>query len=202
MPKLAFHEIEKLFRQLLVPFYEVRRDMPLPFTVRRFENDAEHSWSLATLACSLVSHIDPTLDTGKIAEYALVHDLTEIHAGDTSVWAEKEHLASKKEREETALKKILAEHKSFPWLTKTLTEYERQGTSEAQFVKAVDKYIALLFDYIDKGQYYQDHKITIEDFEKHMEDHRQKASLHPGVKKYYEEIRTILLAHPEFFYSS
>lgn len=39
------------------------------------------------LACSLAHEIDPTLDIGKISQFAIAHDLVEVYADDTSVFA-------------------------------------------------------------------------------------------------------------------
>lgn len=75
MSQPDFSDIQQLVRQLVLPFYTLERDLPLPIQNHRNENDAEHSWSLALLACSLAPEIDPQLDVGKICQYAVVHDL-------------------------------------------------------------------------------------------------------------------------------
>ncbi len=69
--------IQHLLTELVIPFYELKRDMPLPIPSRRMETDAEHSWSLSILACSLAPEIDPSLDVGRVCQFAVLHDLTE-----------------------------------------------------------------------------------------------------------------------------
>ena len=172
----------------------------MPIGERRWENDAEHSWSLAFLACALAPQIDSKLDVGKIAQYATAHDIVEVYADDTSTFAANEELASKDEREEAALRRITKEFNHFPWIAQTIQEYERRDTNEAKFVYALDKYIAVTYDYIDKGKLFKERKMSLDTYNKHLEVHRKKAHHHPEVAKYYEEVRALLDSHPEFFH--
>lgn len=200
MNKPTHTDLENLIRKIILPFYHVKRDMPLPLGERRQENDAEHSWSVAFLGCALAPQIDPKLDLGKIAQYATAHDIVEVYASDTSTFASEEELASKAEREEAALKRIEKEFAHFPWIVQTIEEYERRDTDEAKFVYALDKYIAVTYDYIDEGKLFQQRKVTLDEYNASLETHRKKAQSHPEVGKYYEEVRSLLDAHPEFFH--
>lgn len=186
---------------MILPFYHVKRDMPLPIGERRWENDAEHSWSVAFLACAIAPQIDSTLDIGKIAQYALAHDIVEVYADDTSTFATEEKLASKDEREEAALKRIGKEFAHFPWIVHTIEEYESRDSNEAKFVYALDKYIPVTYDYIDEGRLFRERKVTLNSYNKSLEAHRKKAKTHPGISKYYEEVRSLLDSHPEYFHS-
>src|SRR3989344_7587073 len=144
MEKPTHHEVKELLSELIIPFYEVERDMLIPTQPvgeRRNENDAEHSWSVAVLACCLAPHIDPNLDIGLVSQFAILHDLVEVYADDVSVWADKASLSLKEENEMEALKTIQKQFVHFPWLVETLESYERQDTSEALYVRAIDKYI-------------------------------------------------------------
>jgi 5'-deoxynucleotidase YfbR-like HD superfamily hydrolase len=200
MPKPTHAHIERLLKSLILPFYHVKRDMPLPVGERRWENDAEHSWSLALLACSIAPEIDKSLDVGRICQFAVAHDLVEVYADDTSVFATDEKLASKAEREEKALGFIAKEFAHFPWIVQTIEEYERKDTAEAKFVYALDKYIAIAYDYIDEGKLFQERKVTLTDYNKSLETHRTKAHTHPDIAEYYDEVRALLDSHPEFFH--
>ncbi|MCA9336221.1 MAG: HD domain-containing protein [Candidatus Saccharibacteria bacterium] len=193
-------EIEHLLRTIILPFYHIKRDMPLPIGERRFENDAEHSWSIALLACALAPQIDAKLDVGKIAQFATVHDLVEVYAGDTFAFGDKEHIATKHEREAKAIKRLTAEFKHFPWMIDTIEEYERRESNEAQFVYAIDKYIAIAYDYIDQGKYLKESKITKAKYADLLSNHRKKAHSHPLIGKYYDEVRDLLDADPAHFY--
>lgn len=193
-------DVHNLLRDIILPFYHVKRTTPLPIGERRWENDAEHSWAVAFLACCLAPQIDPTLDMGKVAQFAIAHDIVEVYAGDTSTFASAEELASKKAREAEALKRLSQEFAQFPWITQTIEEYERRDCNEAKLVYAIDKYIAIALDVLDEGQYYRDHQVTWEAFDKSMAVHKKKAHSHPEVAKYYDEVREILDSHPEYFY--
>jgi len=200
MKKPTTADIEHLLIEIILPFYELERDLPLPIPSNRNETDAEHSWSLALLACCLAPQIDPRLDVGKVCQYAVLHDMTERYAGDTSVFDPDDYIASKSERERKALQKIQADFKHFPWFTKMLTQYEAQQDAEAQFVKAVDKVIALVIDYLTQGSYYRDRKFTKEYFLKQMAVVRTKATVHAGALRYWDEVYEKILATPGFFY--
>jgi 5'-deoxynucleotidase YfbR-like HD superfamily hydrolase len=202
MSKPTHTDVHSLLRDVVLPFYHVKRTTPLPIGERRWENDAEHSWAVAFLACSLAPQIDPKLDLGKVAQFAIAHDVVEVYAGDTSTFASEEELAGKEAREAKALERLSEEFAHFPWIAQTIEEYERKACDEARFVYAVDKYIAVALDLIDEGQYYRDYKLTWEAFDKSMAVHRKKAHSHPGVAKYYDEVREILDSHPEYFHGA
>lgn len=197
-------EVKKLISNLLLPFYFIKRDMEIKVSDTsepHLENDAEHSWSLATLCCAMVEHIDSKLDIGLVAQIALVHDLVEIYAKDTSVWAEKVELDSKAVREGQAFARIKEEFSQFQWMIHTIEKYENLSCNEALYVKAMDKYMGLCVRFLDKGKFFNRNKITRGDFELRLEDNRKKAHLHPGVALYYEEIRKDFEANPQFFYN-
>lgn len=199
--KPDFDDLDKVIRELVVPFYATERAVPLPLkSGRRQENDAEHSWSVALFACLLAPYVDPRLDIGKICQFAVVHDLTEVHAGDTSTFAPDAEHQTKEEREHASLGKITEDFAHFPWLTETLAAYERQDTDEARFVRSIDKIVPLLFDYFTEGLYYHENKHTMEDFVAFMQRPREKAKIHAGAFAYHEKVMAVLLSRPEFFH--
>jgi 5'-deoxynucleotidase YfbR-like HD superfamily hydrolase len=200
MQKPTVSDLRHLTTNVVLPFYQIYRETPLHFKTPRKENDAEHSWSLALFACALAPHIDTKLDIGLIAQYAVVHDLVEVHAGDTSNHAPVAEKATKDAREASALHKLESELTAFPWIVQTLTAYEAQTSQEAVFVRAVDKIMPLLFDLIDEGQLYKDKRITHQIWQDNMRAHREKAHKHAGAFAYYEQIWDALAANPEFFY--
>jgi 5'-deoxynucleotidase YfbR-like HD superfamily hydrolase len=197
--KPDLRQLEKLMTTLVFPFYQVERDAVPPLKSRRFENDAEHSWSVALLACSLASEIDKGLNIGKVAQFAIVHDLVEVFAGDTSPWQESEKRKSKERREEEALRRIKAEFSNLPWIADTIEEYEAKSCNEAKYVWAVDKLIILLLRYIDRGQFYVDTGVTKKLFDERLVQHRKKAHAHPVVGEYYDQLLRLFDAHPEYF---
>jgi 5'-deoxynucleotidase YfbR-like HD superfamily hydrolase len=195
----VLEDIETLMIKLVFPFYQVKRDAVPPIEPRRFENDVEHSWSVAFLACSLAPEIDKSLDLGKIAQFAIVHDLVEVFSGDTSPWHEKGVRESKAEREKNALHHIEEQFKRFHWIAQTIKEYESRKSNEAKFVWAVDKIIILLMRYADKGRYYVENGITKQLFDERLTDHRKKAHAHPKIGGYYDQLLELFEQHPEYF---
>jgi len=202
MAEPTLTDLEKLMTELVFPFYKIERDAVPPIEPRRFENDVEHSWSVAFLACSLAPEIDKSLDVGKIAQFAVVHDLIEVFAGDTSPWHDSEVRGSKAEREEKAVKHIEKHFHRFPWIIQTIHAYESRTSKEAQYVWAVDKVIILLMRYLDKGKYYVDNQITRQLFDERLSAHRQKAHAHPKIGLYYDQLLELFAAHPEYFHQT
>jgi 5'-deoxynucleotidase YfbR-like HD superfamily hydrolase len=201
MSKPTLSDIEHIVEDLILPFFEIERDMALPITKRRMENDAEHSWSVALIACSLAPLVDKKLDVGLVSQFAIVHDLVEVYAGDTSVWANDDLLVTKEERELKALELIKEKYKQFSWMADKIELYEQKDINEALYVCAVDKLVALMIRHLDKGRFYVDEKhITFEKFNKMLVKQREKAHLHPVIGEYYEELRVIFKDHPEYFF--
>lgn len=115
------------------------------------ENDAEHSLMVAILSVELANEIRPDLDKGLLAQYANVHDFIEIIVGDTPTYnLTEQELSNKHLREQTALESLL--DKLPRYTAELLTNYERQDSSEARFVRAVDKLTPLLVDIIGPGK--------------------------------------------------
>lgn len=198
MLKPSFGEIEELFREIILPFYEIERDISVPIKKRRLENDAEHSWSLAFMASVLASEIDPTLDVGKVCQFAVVHDLVEVYAGDTSTMRG-DH-STKVEREAKALKTISDKFSHFSWITRTIKGYESKKSDEAKFVYAMDKFLNMLIMYADNNLHNLELGLTKTDFDKVITTHREKAYKHPAVIKYYDQLLSWFDAHPELFH--
>jgi hypothetical protein len=123
----------------------------------------------------------------------------EVYAGDTSNFAPEAEKATKAAREHEALKRLSKEYTMFPWIIETITAYEQKDSAEACFVKSVDKPVILLFDYVEKGLFYQEHKLTAQERQHKMQKYRENASKHPGTFKYYNELWELLLANPAFF---
>ncbi|HSX05718.1 MAG TPA: HD domain-containing protein [Candidatus Saccharimonadales bacterium] len=199
MSEPSLDDIAALMTNLVFPFYLVERDAIPPIQPRRFENDVEHSWSVALLACSLAPEIDKQLNVGTIAQFALVHDLVELYAKDTSPWHSQVVRDSKEEREAKALQQIRRQFSRFAWIGQTITAYESHATDEARFVWAVDKVIIMLLRYLDQGRFYIENDITKQLFDERLTEHRKKAHAHPKVGVYYEQLLELFEQHPEYF---
>lgn len=196
----SLDQIQGLIQKLVLPFYDIDRDIELPLKKRRAETDAEHSWSTALLACALAPQVDSKLDVGKIAQYALVHDLVEVFAGDTSPWIDTPNQPTKQEREAVALTRIKQEYTAFPWIGETIEAVENLSSDEAKFAYAVDKLIILLMRRADKGRHYVERGISKKHFDEKLKGHRKKAHTHGKIGAYYDQLLEVFEAHPEYFY--
>ncbi len=118
------------------------------------ESDTDHTVMLGLVACAFAERFAPELDRGKIAQFALVHDLVEVYAGDTPtarIMTDLDH-ASKEEREAAALLRIRDEFDGqLPWIADTIAAYERLDTPEARFVKVVDKALPKIANILNGG---------------------------------------------------
>ena len=127
--------------ELILRFGRVNRATYHPDGVRP-ESDTDHTVMLGVLACALAAkwrHL--SLNVGRVAEFALVHDLAEAYAGDTQSFdITAEAKADKEAREVAAFARIAREFAAhFPWLVGTLGAYEAQKEPEARFVRYLDK---------------------------------------------------------------
>lgn len=118
------------------------------------ESDADHTVMLGVIACAVAHRYEPGLDVGKVAQFALVHDLVEVYAGDTNTFGI--HFSTKdldkESREAAALARIAAEFGStLPWVHETIEEYESLKSPEARFIKTLDKVLPKITNVINHG---------------------------------------------------
>ena len=147
---------------MLADFSKVER-VPLFIDTGRLENDVDHSYGLAMTCWYLAPKIAPELSMAKIFKYALAHDIVELHAGDTFVFASKAHVASKSAREDAALEQLYQDWPDFTDMTDHAKGYKDKVDEEAKFVKAVDKILPLLvIELGENSEFWNRHKITIE----------------------------------------
>lgn len=125
----------------LLQFSRVERATAHPDGIRP-ETDSDHTVMLAVIACDLCP---PSLNRGVVAQFAIVHDLVETYAGDTqTLKIDAGQHAAKDAREAAALARIRAEFGPFSWMAHTIEAYESQASSEARYVKVLDKVLPKL----------------------------------------------------------
>lgn len=189
----------KLAAQLLIPSATIFRTTKLQPELDRFENDAEHGFLLATLGCAIAQQMSPHLDLGKVSQYALVHDLVEAYAGDTTIWASAEAHASKAKREEEALELIEKRFgKRFPWIDQTIKKYELFDEPESCFVYALDKIIPYIVMAAVDHQPFPPQK---ELYEEKMNIARKKIARYPELLNLFEDLDADYKQRPHFFAS-
>jgi putative hydrolase of HD superfamily len=164
----------------------------------RAENDTEHSYNLAMTAWFLCEYF-PHLDRDTVIRYALVHDLVEIHAGDTYVYADQTELDSKARREAAALKQLEQEWADFPDLTATIHGYEAKKDNEALFVYALDKIMPLIVIFLGEGYTFKRENVTLERLDA-IKRHKVKVS--PEIATYYDQLYDLLSKHLHLFADS
>ena len=200
-PKVSVKDVEWVMRELVLPFSLIERSVPLPVADGyRNENNAEHSWTLALVAGMLAPRLDPSLDVGKICQYAVVHDLIEVYSGDTAIFASEEVFQTQADRERRAFEKLAREFSHFPWLANHIEAYEKQDTPEARFVSAIDAILPIIHDYISRGAYYHRNGTTKENFMQFRERSHEKAKGHEAGLALHDELVAIMLEHPELFH--
>lgn len=132
-----------------------------PVGAERREDSAQHSWSLAILAMTLLPKLAPQLDALRVLKMLLVHDIVEIDAGDTFVYAAQE---GKAEKEMAAAQRLfgllpVAEGGEFMTLWQ---EFELGETPEAAFANSLDRVLPILQNYHNGGRSWKANGVVFE----------------------------------------
>ncbi len=127
----------------------------------RRENSAEHSWYLALMAMVLAEHAAEPVDSFRVLQMLLVHDLVEIEVGDTFVY-DHEARAAKAAAEAEAARRLFAslpadEGSRFVALW---DEYENGSGADARFARSLDRLAPLLLNHASRGATWSEHGIT------------------------------------------
>lgn len=117
----------------------------------RRENSAEHSWHLAMACWALARRFDLQLSEEKLIKLALVHDLGEIDAGDTFLYAKERADAHQAERRCIAR---LAEHEGnqISEMSALWEEQETGSSPETRLLKVVDRLLPFLLNVKSEGR--------------------------------------------------
>ena len=108
----------------------------------RPETDSDHTIMLSLVACDLCPE---GLDRGKVAMFCVVHDLLEADTGDIqTLTIDAAGREAKAAAEAVAMVRFTAKYGAGSWLMLTLSEYERQDTPEARYVRVIDKVLPKL----------------------------------------------------------
>lgn len=178
--------VERLaeLQQFVADFSQVTR-VPMLANTGRLENDVDHSYGLALTCWYLAPKIAPELNLEKIFKYALSHDIVEIHAGDTFVFAETAVLASKSAKEDAAIRQLYKDWPDFTDMIDSAKGYKDKTDEEAKFVKAVDKILPLIvIELGESSDFWNRHKITLEMEQKNKVTIRVSDHVAP----YYERV--------------
>jgi len=184
------------FHRLLVRFASIQRRVHRP-QGKEFvnENDTEHSYNLAMTAWFLAAYF-PELDRDKLIRFALIHDLVEIHAGDTFFYGSQREMKSKKQRETAAIEQLAADWPDFPELTAQIEDYETHASEEAKFIYALDKLMPMLLVYLGDGYSWKHEGVTLE--QQHTAK-KPKTAVSKQIDDYYDQMHQLLLQNRHLF---
>jgi putative hydrolase of HD superfamily len=132
------------------------------FDFSRYENDAEHSWTICVMALLLQEYSNNDINIEKVISMLLIHDIVEIDAGDTFLYSD--------ERKTIHIDENKAAERIFGLLDKDQQEYflniwqefEERKTNEAKFAAVFDRLEPLLQNYILEGYTWKKYNITYE----------------------------------------
>lgn len=133
-----------------------------PVGLDRYENSAEHSWHVCLSALMLHHYADEPIAIDRVIKMLLIHDLGEIDAGDTIIYASETD--EQKSQEYLGIKRVLAllpNHVAEGFL-ELWQEFEAGETPDAKFAKAVDRIPPLLHNLHGDGHSWKKHNVKKE----------------------------------------
>jgi putative hydrolase of HD superfamily len=170
LPRAAGQRLERQIQFVLAidQLKQVLRQTLLTDGSRR-ENSAEHSWHLAMMALVLAEYAPLGTNLLRAIQMVLLHDLVEIHAGDTFCFDAGGQL-DKTERETAAANQLYSQLPD-PQGVELLAiweEFEAGATATAQFAIALDRLQPLLHNWQTEGGTWKQHDIERERVLKRM----------------------------------
>jgi len=132
----------------------------LLFDKSRFANDAEHSWTIAIMAILLREYANFSIDIEKVVLMLLIHDIVEIDAGDTFLYAaDRKDTHIKEEKAADRIFGILEQDQKERYIS-LWKEFEDKKTNEAKFAVVFDRLEPLLQNYITEGFTWKKNGVT------------------------------------------
>lgn len=127
-------------------------------TTRR-ENSAEHSWHLAMACWSIAEAFELDVNHERLLKMALVHDLGEIDAGDTFLFANSRSDAHVEER--AGIARLQAERGNGIAALSEVWEAQETGSSkESQLLRVVDRLLPFLLNLNTEGKTWVEAQVT------------------------------------------
>jgi len=156
------------------------------FDGSRFENDAEHSWTVGIMALLLKEYSNFSVNIEKVINMLLIHDIVEIDAGDTFLYAPERKNVHEKEKKAAERIFGLLEKEQKEYFMNLWNEFEEKETNEAKFASVFDRLEPLIQNFITEGYTWKKNNITYDMVIKnnrHIED---------GSKEIWEFILVLL----------
>lgn len=146
------NEVKKL-QYLYGLKYEIRYAQSRPADIFT-ESVAEHIYGMHICAQYFMPLEDPkgTWNKARIYELITIHDIDELETGDMLGYLKTDDIRDKEKESKLIVLEKLPEHLK-PNFKLLINEYEDQKTSEARFVKAIDRFEPLIQVYGDFGRF-------------------------------------------------
>ncbi len=127
----------------------------------RYENSAEHSWTLALMALVLGEHAAEPVDVATVVRMVVIHDLVEVDAGDTYVYDDTGR-ADQQAREQRAADRLfgLLPPDQAGALRALWDEFEEGVTAEARFARSLDRFAGFLLNHASEGASWRENGVT------------------------------------------
>lgn len=134
-----------------------------PAGLDRYENTAEHSWQIALFAFALAPFAESPVDINRVIKMLLVHDIGEIDAGDTIVFA-REGWEETKAAESAGVKRIfgMLPAETGSALLNVWLEFERNDSPESRFAHTADRAMPVLLNLAHQGGSWLENGISYE----------------------------------------
>ncbi|MCE0556588.1 HD domain-containing protein [Motilimonas sp. E26] len=133
-----------------------------PVGLTRYENSAEHSWHVCLSALMLQQYANEPVNIDRVIKMLLIHDLGEIDAGDTIIYASE--TPENKALELAGIRRMMAllpEGQGEQYI-ELWREFEAGESNDAKFAKAIDRVPPLLHNLHGEGHSWRDNKVTKE----------------------------------------
>lgn len=178
------HEVRKIKRSVWVADEE------------QFENDSEHSYQVALTALYIIESERLELNPYRAMGLALMHDILEVHSGDTPIFAEGEVQSTKAQREMDAIEQLRKDWPQMPLMMELIDEYEARQTPESKFIYALDKLLPIVNNYLDNGRNWKHNAVSLKQL---VAAKQHKVAGDDTIKYFYDQLITILKKRPDLF---
>ena len=128
----------------------------------RRENDAEHAWHMAVMAMVLSEYANEAVDTGRVIQMLLIHDLVEIYAGDTFAY-DAAGAATQKTRETSGADRLFSKlpEDQAKKMRALWEEFEAWKTPEAKFARSLDRFQQMMLNAATDGRAWNEHGVKV-----------------------------------------
>jgi putative hydrolases of HD superfamily len=150
----------------------------------RYENTAEHSWTLALMAIVLAEHAAEPVDVATVVRMVVIHDLVEVDVGDTYVYddAARAAVADAESRAADRLFELLPAGQGAE-LRALWDEFEHGDSPEARFARSLDRFAGFLLNHASEGRSWRENGITAD----RVRD--RNAMIESGAPPLWDEVR-------------